>query len=227
MLVREFLSGCRSAGANVETIHLSTKRMVPCTCGHRFACWVETPGRCVYHAEDDVRKILARMGKADAIVFATPVYVEGMTGLMRTFLDRTLPLVQPYIERVGAGSRHPLRLLRQGLPFVLISVCGHYEISNFSALVHTFERIARRLHGRLVGRVLRPHGMVLRHRESLDTRYERVMGAVRYAGRELAQDGLVKKQTEQRIRSKLMSKDSFIRQTNQMWDRAIVRKRHT
>jgi len=43
-------------------------------------------GTCVY--EDDVPALVARMKEADGIVFASPVYIDNVTGQTKLFFDR-------------------------------------------------------------------------------------------------------------------------------------------
>lgn len=224
LVLRQFLDGSRSAGADVETVRLSEIRISPCDCGHRFICWVKTPGRCIHDDTDQVHEILTQMKEAEIIVFATPLYIESMTGQMKTFLDRTLPLVQPFIEVSDGECRHPLRSIKDGMRFVLVSVCGHYEISQFSALVHTFERIARNLHGKLVARILRPHAMLLRDPDRARREYDLVMNALYAAGRELALNGYVDKRLEEQVHMELVSRDSFVTVANQMWEESLNRQ---
>jgi len=224
LVLSQFLSGCCSAGATVEVAHLADKRIIPCDCGHLFVCWVKTPGRCIHHDEDQVYEILQQMISADVIVLATPLYLESMTGQMKTLLDRTLPLVQPYIEASGDESRHPLRFLKEGVPFVLVSVCGHHEVSHFSALVHTIERVARNLHGRLVGKILRPHAMLLRDGNRIGDQYHLIMNALSQAGEELVREGVVSSVTEKQIQAELMPRDSFLLGANRLWRQALERR---
>jgi len=42
--------------------------------------------------DDDFQHLREKLLSADAIVFGSPAYFGGMTGLLRTFLDRTGPL---------------------------------------------------------------------------------------------------------------------------------------
>ena len=65
-----FLEGAEEAGAETE-IHyvcdLDVKGCLGC-----FACWTETPGRCVH--SDDMDWIIPRWGEADVIYLGTPIY---------------------------------------------------------------------------------------------------------------------------------------------------------
>ncbi|RLA95609.1 MAG: hypothetical protein DRG83_18410 [Deltaproteobacteria bacterium] len=46
------------------------------------------PLQCVYDGKDDVRAVFKKMAEADLIIYATPVYVFGMSGLLKIFLER-------------------------------------------------------------------------------------------------------------------------------------------
>ncbi|WP_327831956.1 flavodoxin family protein [Bacillus swezeyi] len=41
-----------------------------------------------YYPEDDYRDLLSRVAEKDIIIFATPIYWYGMSGLMKNFIDR-------------------------------------------------------------------------------------------------------------------------------------------
>lgn len=55
-------------------------------CSGCFACLKHGIGKCPLN--DDMPDILERMMSADGIIFASPVYVMGVTGLFKNFLDR-------------------------------------------------------------------------------------------------------------------------------------------
>jgi multimeric flavodoxin WrbA len=76
------LEGAQDSGATTEMIDLCDYRVTPCT-----ACdGCTLNGTCVY--EDDVPALVARMKEADGIVFASPVYIDNVTGQMKLFFDR-------------------------------------------------------------------------------------------------------------------------------------------
>jgi multimeric flavodoxin WrbA len=76
------LKGAEGAGAETEMIDLCDFRVTPCTSceGCSFN------GICVY--EDDVPVLVERMKEADGIVFASPVYIDNVSGQMKIFFDR-------------------------------------------------------------------------------------------------------------------------------------------
>ncbi len=82
-LADKFAEGALESGNIVEKICLAGKRIE--FCRGCFAC--QESKRCAIG--DDAEKIIRKMHSADALVFATPVYFYGMSGQMKTLLDRT------------------------------------------------------------------------------------------------------------------------------------------
>lgn len=76
------LEGAAEAGAETEMIDLCDVRVTPCTACD--ACSFN--GICVN--DDDVPIIVERMKEADGIVFASPVYIDNVSGQMKIFFDR-------------------------------------------------------------------------------------------------------------------------------------------
>jgi multimeric flavodoxin WrbA/putative sterol carrier protein len=80
-LLRE---GLEPEGFAVEEIFLSQHEIKPCTgcavCLEKGACWIR----------DDHKQLVQRLLAADALILASPTYFQNVTGLMKTFLDRSL-----------------------------------------------------------------------------------------------------------------------------------------
>ena len=86
MLADSFMNGVKEAGHTVEKISLRGKKIAFCngclTCQNTQKCVIQ----------DDAVEIAEKMRKADIIVFATPIYYYGISGQMKTLLDRANPL---------------------------------------------------------------------------------------------------------------------------------------
>jgi multimeric flavodoxin WrbA len=82
ILLSKIAEGARSAGPEVETIHLGELQVRECDGCH--ACW---RGR-VCSKDDDMREVYPKIAASDLIVFGTPVYWYGPTALMKAFIDR-------------------------------------------------------------------------------------------------------------------------------------------
>jgi multimeric flavodoxin WrbA len=81
-LVQHVLDGAGEAGAETEIIDLCDLRITPCTACE--GCLFN--GICVY--EDDMPLLVERMKDADGIIFASPVYIDNVSGQMKIFFDR-------------------------------------------------------------------------------------------------------------------------------------------
>lgn len=81
-LALAFANGAQNAGHTVETVSLKGRNIA--FCRGCLAC--QHSGRCVIG--DDAPAIAEKMKNADVLVFATPVYYYGMSGQLKTMLDR-------------------------------------------------------------------------------------------------------------------------------------------
>ncbi len=85
-LAEEFARGARAAGNQVEKIEFWNQTIGFC----RGCLTCQETHRCVI--QDDANVIARKMGNADVIAFATPIYYYEMCGQMKTMLDRANPL---------------------------------------------------------------------------------------------------------------------------------------
>jgi multimeric flavodoxin WrbA len=81
-LAQFVLEGAAEAGTETEMIDLCDLRVTPCIACE--ACSLN--GTCVN--DDDVPSLVDRMKEADGIVFASPVYIDNVSGQMKVFFDR-------------------------------------------------------------------------------------------------------------------------------------------
>lgn len=81
-LATYILDGAAEAGAETEMFDLCDHRVVPCTACD--ACSLN--GICVN--DDDMPYLLDQMKAAEGIVFASPVYIDNVSGQMKVFFDR-------------------------------------------------------------------------------------------------------------------------------------------
>lgn len=85
-LAHEFERGAREAGNAVEFLTIKGRKINPCIgC---LSC--QSTQTCVI--QDDAIEIAEKVKEADVLAFATPVYYYGMSGQMKTLLDRMNPL---------------------------------------------------------------------------------------------------------------------------------------
>lgn len=86
LLAKSAADGAKAAGNKVTFLSLKEKNFG--FCKGCLAC--QNSGKCVIR--DDMDDMIGLVRDADAIVFATPVYYYGVSGQLKTFLDRCNPL---------------------------------------------------------------------------------------------------------------------------------------
>lgn len=85
-LCKEFMKGALASKHNVELICLRDYDINYCKAC--YAC--RKLGECFQH--DGLNEISRKLLKADVIVFATPVYFYSMSGQLKVFIDRLIPV---------------------------------------------------------------------------------------------------------------------------------------
>lgn len=217
-IVKPFLEGAQEAGASVETVYLQGMKIKPCLgC---YKCWLDTPGVCVQ--KDDVAGLHERMRGADVIVYATPLYVFGMSAQMKLLFDRIMPEALPFIEVHDGHTTHPSRHGKGPSGMVLISNCGFHELANFDQLVDHFKIIAHHTRAKFIGALLRPEGEFLEYAEKLmPDAVNAVYAAARQAGRQLVTQGSFDEETLKAVSRQLLPLDVFIKGANEYFAQMI------
>jgi multimeric flavodoxin WrbA len=216
-----FIEGAKEAGADVDLVYLYDRNIKPCLgC---YNCWLKTPGQCCQ--KDDMEELLPAMTGADVIVYATPLYVFGMTAQMKLLLDRIIPSAEPYIDLTDAGHcTHPSRYEKKEKGMVVVSNCGFHELDNFDEMMAHFRIICRHSRTRLMGALLRPEGEFLGMAEKLmPEKAEAIYAAAREAGRQVVRDGRIAKETEQAVAAQLLTREQFVEGANAYFRAAIER----
>jgi multimeric flavodoxin WrbA len=209
-ILQPFLAGVVDAGAETEVIYLKEKKINHCLgC---FSCWSKTPGVCVH--QDDMPELLPKIMVADMLVYATPLYYYTMTGLMKNFIDRKLPLATLAIqEHDGRYTHNPRNAGYGSKQTVLISNCGFPGAYNFSGLVETFKVMTK---GCLSAAILSAQGGIFGNgdfQEKLDPFFQ----GIRKAGQEVVEYGHITPETQAIIDQDIISPQVYIERVNSNW----------
>ena len=205
-LLKHFVEGIEEAGASVETIY--SKGYDLGDCRGCFNCWSSTPGKCIQ--DDEMKEILVKIADADLLVLATPVFVDGMTGSLKTLLDRTIPLLHGAFELRDDHCRHALREHVKAGKIALFSVCGFTEMDNFDPLITHVEAISKNMSREYVGALLRPYAWIIDTAMKQGAPLSHILDNVRKAGHELIKDGRMNEETLAIVASEILPRDEVV-----------------
>jgi hypothetical protein len=138
--------------------------------------------------------LLEKMRGADVAVYATPLYTFTVSGMMKDFLDRSIPLIQPFISVEDGLSRHPVRYEGSRAVPVVISNCGFPEQGHFSGMRETFRQLFAHSRREPAAMICCAGGEMLRRPEARGF-CGWYLDAVRLAGREVVCAGRVSEAT--------------------------------
>ncbi|MCE5324402.1 flavodoxin family protein [bacterium] len=205
VLVKTFLEGAREAGAEYETIYLKDKNIHSCIgC---FNYWFKTPGVCIQ--QDDMPELMLKVPNADIVVYAVPLYVYTVSGIMKNFIDRLVPLSQPFVDIVDGLSIHPPRFEQAAnRSVVLISNSGFPEPNHFSGLKETFRCWVRGGNRKMAGSICCAGGVLLQVPE-LKEKIQWYIDATRLAGREVVENGQISSETQSVLDQPLVKDQKF------------------
>ncbi|MDR3351179.1 MAG: NAD(P)H-dependent oxidoreductase [Prevotellaceae bacterium] len=212
--ISRLAEGISDAGANVEEIYLSKLKIKTCTgCWH---CWIKENG-CVFDGKDDFYELFEKVNRADMIVYALPLYVDGMPSILKNYFDRSVRRVYPYICSDTKKMRHPRRIDRKNQAMALLSICGFQEKIQFKVLGMHFRAIAHNTHIPLIETIYRSGAMFLFNNPFFYKAQTEILENMKKAGTELTLTGKISRQTKKKIEQKISSKKEFVKMTNYFW----------
>lgn len=204
-VTRAFLDGFPS-DTETEAVHLSKLNIKPCMgC---YSCWRRTGGKCVIG--DDMQDLYGKIKAADIIIESFPLFFFGMPGPMKTFTDRCLSLMLPYLGGNVTDSDicfHKLRdetMLQKKL--VVISSCGYVEAQRvYPALLKQLDMISGGRHTA----ILCPQGEIFIAEDTAKRQREGYLRDVKVAGAEFAENGRLSDETLKRISKPMLSPKGY------------------
>ena len=213
LMLDHLVKGMREAGASVEVVDLRTKTVK--TCIGCFTCWSKTPGVCI-HKDDMTNELFRKWLESDVVVYASPLFVYTVNATMKTFFERMIPALEPFLERRDGRTSHPLR---HKLPSaVVLSVAGFPEEEAFEQL----SPYVKYLFGDgLLAEIYRPAAESLMHRPAREVRDD-ILSATEEAGHQLVKSRAVSPETLARIKQPIGDPDSMARISNIMWRTCIA-----
>ena len=218
-LAYSFIEGLKSEYANngkeisIEELHVASMNIDACKgC---FTCWKKTPGICCI--KDDMQTVIGKQLKADIILWSFPLYYFNVPGILKNLIDRQLPMSLPFMssreDGYGSGS-HDSRYNMEGKRHVLISTCGFYSAEgNYDSVLRMFDHFLGKGNYETV---FCGQGELFRVKE-LSARTEEYLDAVKVAGAEYAETGMISAKTDAVLRTLLYPKDVFEKMADASW----------
>ena len=90
---------------SIEFIDLSKLKIANCVgC---FGCWTKTPGKCVIR--DDAVRVYPRIAESDKVLYISRVKYGSYDTIMKTMLERAIPIQQAFIRLLHGETHHVQR----------------------------------------------------------------------------------------------------------------------
>jgi len=203
-------SGAREAGAECEEIALSRfkiNRCLGCNTCHNPEHYL----KCVYSDKDDVARIFEKMAAADLLIYATPIYVFGISSLLKSFLDRLYGISDVYkmcVTQSGLMFHHVEQAICSK-PFVSFVCCDNMEDLTPKNVQEYFRNFSRFMDAPRVGVLTRNCVRFFEnaHKPEIKENFPKITDvteAYKQAGRELAVLGRIQRRTQKRANQEII-----------------------
>ena len=201
-LIDKLFEGAEKDGAECESIVLAEHKINHCL-GCRVCNTQKSYLKCVYDEKDDVSKLFNIMKTADMLVYATPIYIFNMTGLMKVFLDRIASTGDSSILAMSDSGLffHHIERKLVSKPFILLMCQDNFEYETSKNVVSYFKTFSKFQDAPLVGIILRKSGAMAGHGKDKEKeiKYPKirvVYKALIEAGEELVKYGKISNKTQ-------------------------------
>ena len=207
MILTPFLEGMKDAGA--EVIHYLAKDLKINPCCGQFTCSIKNID-CIQ--KDDMNEIHPHLLEAEIWVFATPLYISGMSGPMKIFIDRMLiPWGDTYVVFKDGRSHHPMRKKHENGKVVLVSSCAYWELENFDLLIEHMKEFCFHAEREFLGSILRPHSPIMKFMQDAKEKLEEIKNAAYNAGKQVIENGKFKSEILKKISQPLVPMENYVR----------------
>ena len=132
-------------GHSVDHLFLREMNLHPCTgC---FNCWVKTPGHCIHADDSDL--LDKTIIQSDFLLWASPLVLGFPSAILKTAMDKHIPLIHPYLEISGREMHHVRRYEHYPRLGMLIEKEAETDESDLQILKNIFARAALNFKSRL------------------------------------------------------------------------------
>jgi multimeric flavodoxin WrbA len=200
-LLEKIFQGAGAAGAECEEIALSKHKINRCLACDE--CHTSHPLECAYAERDDVAGLFEKMRTADLLIYAAPIYIFGISGLMKVFLDRMNSTARTHDFRITKSGLffHHINADLCSKPFAVLTCCDSLDAEMPRSTLAYFRAYARFMDAPWVGTLVRNAGVLSAYGKDapdvrMQSRLTRIYEAYEEAGKELASIGRIRPSTQ-------------------------------
>ncbi len=209
--LRPFIEGLESTDANVEVVYLEKHYIKGCKGCLR--CMMSESGVCIHDGKDEFEAIYDKQMKADLIIFAFPLYMDGMTAVLKSYLDRTVRSDYPFKTEGRLRQRHSRRN-QKNQTMMVFSICGYLQKENFDALHQHFQQLSITKHMPLIAEIYRPASIYLYNNPLMYKKLNHILNGLKNAGKEVVKYGRISPKTKKIIEQNAEKNDVFMKIAN-------------
>ncbi len=181
-LLKSLTAGLADGGATVKELNLQELTVSPCTAC--LTCMHKKTGECALH--DDMDTIYEELKKAQILILATPVYLDGMSAQLKAVMDRCMCCMEPFLTLDSAGRVRHTYSWRMPEKMMLVSTAGFPEMETFDPLIATFRAEAANFGSDPLAEVCIPGSIAL---QVAPDALDRHLTLLEEAGRSIASTG--------------------------------------
>jgi multimeric flavodoxin WrbA len=144
VLLKQALAATEEKGFQTEVVHLCDLKIA--FCRHCETCHKEIMDCPI---KDDANRLIKKILESKGIIFASPVYIDHITGYLKTFFDRSthfihcLRLLGKYTAAVATSGGGPHEMVLEYLKYFSI-ICGAQYVGGVSTSVPVTEDIKKK-----------------------------------------------------------------------------------
>jgi multimeric flavodoxin WrbA len=162
--------------------------------------------------------------QSDLVVMATPVYVHNVTGIMKTFLDRLMPIIDPHLVKMENGYTGHIKKYDNYPKFGVIATGGFPEQKCCEFISQYFNRIAMDLYSEVLFEIYKGEAVLLKTADKigLGSLLDEYKQNVRKAAKEVVENMKISEATAQQLNQPFVPEDIYIEQANKYWDSRVA-----
>lgn len=175
-----------------------------------------------------MKDLITKYVESDIIVFATPLHIDNVSGMMKVFMDRTLCIGNPLYEKDENGEYRggKSKFFKNGMPpkIVVISSAGYPQRSNFQVVSLLMKRFARNFQMELIAEIYASQGVVLtagvKELEPIINDYNKLLNK---AGQEIVTSLRLSEETQKLLEKSFVPEDMYVQKMNQYAEMILAR----